>query len=157
MAGLPARTKGILLNQLKETQEEMQWFVPLHAAIKDLTPAQAMWQPNDSSHSIVQLVSRLIFWNLQSLNTFKGMPGETADINNNMTFANIPSGKWNAMVSRMDSISKAWEETVSSTDRMTGKSYALIGQVSTHNAYHTGQIMHIRKQEHAWDSSKGVK
>jgi hypothetical protein len=35
--------------------------------------------------------------------------------------------------------------------------YITIGRISTHNAYHTGQILYIRKQQGSWDSSKGVK
>ncbi|HTE32607.1 MAG TPA: hypothetical protein VK666_19640, partial [Chryseolinea sp.] len=48
----PNSTKAILLQQLKESQDDAQWFVPLGNAVKDLTPAQAMWKPDDSSHSI---------------------------------------------------------------------------------------------------------
>ena len=32
-----------------------------------------------------------------------------------------------------------------------------IAHVSAHNAYHTGQILYIRKQQGSWDPEKGVK
>ena len=35
--------------------------------------------------------------------------------------------------------------------------YYTIAHIGTHNAYHTGQILYIRKQQGSWDAAKGVK
>ena len=32
-----------------------------------------------------------------------------------------------------------------------------VANISTHNAYHTGQIVYIRKRNGWWSASKGVK
>lgn len=149
--------RGLLLAQLKETQEDQQWFVPLSTAIKDLTPEQASWKPDDSSHSIVQLVTHLTFWNLRALNGFRGLPNASFDGNNDETFANLQPGRWNAIVARMDSVSQAWETAIASAKNLSAANLQLIARLSTHNAYHTGQILYIRKQQHAWDSRRGVK
>jgi hypothetical protein len=155
---IDSTTEGILLNQLKQTHDKPEWFVPIHGAIENLTPAQALWRPDDSSHSIVQLVSHLIFWNLQGLQIFKGIHTSGFSGNNDETFATLPPDRWNAIVTRMDSVCKAWEQAIALMGKnISAKNLMMISQMSIHNAYHTGQIMYIRKQEHAWDSSKGVK
>jgi hypothetical protein len=33
----------------------------------------------------------------------------------------------------------------------------MIAHVGTHNAYHTGEIVYVRKLQGSWDPSKGVK
>jgi hypothetical protein len=33
----------------------------------------------------------------------------------------------------------------------------IIANISTHNAYHTGQIIFVRKLQGSWDPEKGVK
>jgi hypothetical protein len=59
--------KSILLEQLKTTHNEKDWFVPVNIAIEGLTPEQANWTDGSGNHSIAQLTSHLIFWNNQVL------------------------------------------------------------------------------------------
>jgi uncharacterized damage-inducible protein DinB len=35
--------------------------------------------------------------------------------------------------------------------------YSAIAHIGTHNAYHTGQIIYIRKLQGSWNPEKGVK
>ena len=52
----------------------------------------------------------------------------------------------------------AWERAVETADDAKLASwYSTIAHISTHNAYHTGQILYIRKQQGSWDPAKGVK
>ena len=150
-------TKGVLLQQLKETQDQAEWFVPLHEAIQDLTPAQAMWKPDDSSHSVVQLVSHLLFWNARGLNLFNGKHDAPFKGSNDETFSNLQSAQWLAIVQRVDSLSAAWEQAIAAhAGALTVEQTQIVTRMSPHNAYHTGQIMYVRKQERAWDAVKGV-
>ncbi|MEP7269212.1 MAG: hypothetical protein ABI844_16445 [Saprospiraceae bacterium] len=34
---------------------------------------------------------------------------------------------------------------------------SVTAHIGTHNAYHTGQILYIRKEQKSWDPEKGVK
>jgi len=34
---------------------------------------------------------------------------------------------------------------------------SIIDHINTHTAYHTGQILYVRKLQGIWDSNKGVK
>ena len=35
--------------------------------------------------------------------------------------------------------------------------YSDIAHICTHNAYHIGQIVYVRKEQGSWDPAKGVK
>ena len=154
---IDSTTKGILLRQLKETHNQQAWFVPLHAAIEGLTPEQAMWRPDDSSHSIVQLVTHLTFWNTRGLNLFKGKRDKPFQGSNDETFSSLGAADWLSIVHRSDSVSAAWEQAIAAKKKpLTTEQTDIITHMSTHNAYHTGQIMYARKQQRAWDASKGV-
>ena len=50
------------------------------------------------------------------------------------------------------------EKLVAAADEKTLQSWApTLGRIATHNAYHTGQILLLRKMQGAWDPAKGVK
>src|SRR6516162_484571 len=52
----PAPTlKSILLEQLRTTHNEKDWFVPANIAIEGITPEQAKWTDGSGNHSIGQL------------------------------------------------------------------------------------------------------
>jgi hypothetical protein len=37
-----------------------------------------------------------------------------------------------------------------------GEWFEVLSQIALHNAYHIGQIVHLRKQHGIWDSNQGV-
>ena len=78
--------KSILLEQLKGTHNQEEWFVPVKIAISDLTPEQAAWKDETENHSIAQLVNHLIFWNQQQLAKFKGEKPAAFSGDNKETF-----------------------------------------------------------------------
>ena len=154
----PAPTlKSVLLEQLKTTHNQEDWFAPVKVAIEGLTPEQASWKDPNENHSIAQLVNHLIFWNQQQLAKFKGE--KTTAVNDNKeTFTGIDKTSWDASVKGIDDVLTAWEKAIEEADdaKLT-KWYGTIGRISTHNAYHTGQIIYIRKMKGNWDPAKGVK
>jgi hypothetical protein len=155
----PAPTlKSILLEQLKTTHNVEDWFVPVNIAIEGLTPEQAAWKDNTTNHSIVQLVNHLIFWDMQQLAKFKGEKAPAFSGDNNETFSGLDKGTWDASVKRIDSVLTAFEVAIQQADdAKLQKWYSAIAHVGTHNAYHTGQIIYIRKMRGNWDADKGVK
>jgi hypothetical protein len=53
---------------------------------------------------------------------------------------------------------KAWENAIKTADEAKLRQWAsVIGHINTHTAYHTGQILYVRKLQGVWDSNKGVK
>jgi uncharacterized damage-inducible protein DinB len=150
--------KGILLEQLKSTHNVKDWFVPVNIAIDGVTPDQARWRDGSGNHSIGQLTNHLVFWNLQQLTKFNGQPQPSFDGNNDETFNNYDSTNWKATVQRLDSVLTGLEKAIMQADDNKLKSwYSAIAHISAHNAYHTGQIIYIRKLQGSWDPEKGVK
>lgn len=154
----PPTLKSILLEQLKTTHDVKDWFVPPSIAIAGLTPEQANWKDNTENHSIAQLTTHLIFWNLQMLDKFEEKTPDAFDGNNKETFTPVNENTWSATIQRLDSVLKAWESSVEKADdKKLQKWYSTIAHIGTHNAYHTGQIIYIRKMKGWWDADNGVK
>src|ERR1043166_9771820 len=82
----PPTLKSILLEQLRTTHNVKDWFVPVDIALEDVTPEQAKWTDGSGNHSIGQLASHLIFWNLQQLYSFKKLPQPKFEATNDKTF-----------------------------------------------------------------------
>ncbi|TKK64308.1 DinB family protein [Ilyomonas limi] len=150
--------KSILLEQLKTTHNVKDWFVPADSAIAGLTATQAMWKDSTVNHSIAQLTTHLIFWNEQILAKFKGEKPAAFDGNNNETFSGVTETTWPQTVQKLDSVLTEIENAVMAADENKLKSwYSTLYHIGTHNAYHTGQILYIRKMKGWWDDEKGVK
>jgi len=150
--------KSILLEQLKSTHTSEEWFVPANIAIEGLTAEQANWKDSNENHSIAQLTTHLIFWNEQSLAKFKGETPAAFDGNNKETFSPVNKDTWAATVKKLDDVLTEWENVIEAADDAKLASwYSTIAHIGTHNAYHIGQIIYIRKMKGWWDDKKGVK
>lgn len=148
--------KSVLLKQLKTTHNVKEWFVPVNVALEGLTPDQANWKDGSGNHSIGQLVQHLIYWDYDQLERFRGKKTRD-DVNNDSTFTFDEAG-WANAVKKVDAVLTEWENEIEKADdaKLT-KWYGIIANISTHNAYHTGQILYIRKQQGSWNPEKGVK
>lgn len=150
--------KSILLEQLKTTHNQKDWFVPASTAIEGLTAEQANWKDSSGNHSIAQLATHLIFWNQQSLAKFKNKKAAAFNGDNTETFSPVDEKSWPETVKKLDNILTEWEHVVEGADESKLKGwYSTIAHIGTHNAYHTGQIIYIRKMKGWWDADKGVK
>jgi uncharacterized damage-inducible protein DinB len=157
-AKTPPTLKSILLEQFKTTNNNQDWFVPVMKGLEGLTAQQATWKPSDSSHSIGQLANHLLFWNKQELDKFYGRKPAAFNGNNDETFTAFTEASWKTTVQQLGEVMKGWEEAIEKSDDAKLQSwYSIIAHISTHNAYHTGQILYIRKLAGNWDASKGVK
>lgn len=154
----PTTLRGVLLEQLHSTHDSEEWFVPLHVAVADLTAQQAQWTPPGGGHSVGQLAYHLWYWDTRALQRLKGEKLLPYDGNNNDTFAKFDAAQWSDLQKKLDAVMTDWETTVQTADEATlEKNASLIAHIGTHNAYHIGQILYVRKLEGAWDPNKGVK
>lgn len=150
--------KSVLLEQLRTTHNVKDWFVPPSLAVAGLTAEQANWKDSSENHSIAQLTTHLIFWNKQLLDKFKGNKPADFDGNNKETFSPVTATTWTATVKQLDEVLSEWERVVTTADETKLASwYSTLAHIGTHNAYHTGQIIYIRKMKGWWDDEKGVK
>jgi uncharacterized damage-inducible protein DinB len=150
--------KSILLEQLRSTHNKAEWFVPANTAVEGLTAEQANWTDGKGNHSVGQLAYHLVYWDRRSLQKFKGEVQDKFDGNNDETFNNFDAKKWDALVKQLDEVMTDWEKAVESADDVKLKdSYSEIAHIGTHNAYHIGQIVYVRKEQGSWNPEKGVK
>ena len=154
----PATLKSILLEQLKTTHNNKDWFVPANIAVQGLTAEQATWTDGKGNHSIGQLANHLVFWNLQVLAKFKGETPAKFSGNNDETFDKFDAKTWNDTVQQLDQVLNDLEKWVETADESKLKEEAQrFTRISTHNAYHIGQIIYVRKEQGSWDPKNGVK
>ena len=150
--------KKVLLAQLKTTHNKEEWFAPLNVAIDGITAEQANWKEKGADHSIAELTTHIIFWNQQELSKFLNQPVSKFSGDNNETFAAVDKTTWPLTVQKADSVMINWENAIEAADEKKLEAwYEIISHISTHNAYHTGQIVYIRKIQGSWNPAKGVK
>ena len=112
-----------------------------------MTADQAMWKEGTVNHSVGQLANHLLFWNRQQLDKFKGKNAEPFNGNNDETFNSFDKDSWTKVVAQLDAVLTEWETAIEKSDDTKLKSwYEIIGHISTHNAYHTGQIAFTIRQ-----------
>ncbi len=150
--------------------DQAGWFVTPIGSLKGLTAQQASWKDGSTNNSIWQIVNHLIFWNGSYLNRFKGIQNPKFEGDNDSTFdGEKTSGtddQWQETVSRLNSVLSEWEsaldtapdeklhEPVRENQSDTWASYIAI--INAHTAYHTGQIVTLRKQQGSWKPELGV-
>jgi len=159
MYTIPSITiKSVLLRQLKTTHTEKDWFVPANVAVEGLTAKQAMWKDGSGNHSVGQLATHIIFWNERLLKSFRNEPKEKFSGNNDETFNSFDEKSWDETVKKLDDVLSSWEKEIKNADEPKLYDwYENIANMSTHNAYHTGQIIFLRKLQGSWNPEKGVK
>jgi uncharacterized damage-inducible protein DinB len=154
----PATWRDVLLAELKSTHTSEEWFVPANIAVKGLTAEQANWSDGKGNHSVGQLTYHLLFWNRQALARLKGEKPAKFSGNNTETFDKFDAKSWNETVSGLDQVLSDLEKWVETADEAKLKEQAsTFTHISTHNAYHIGQIIYVRKQQGSWNPENGVK
>lgn len=150
--------RGILVELLKTTHNQKDWFVPGNIAMDGLTAEQAKWSDGKGNHSVGQLTYHLVYWDSEQLAKFKGEKPPAFDGNNDETFNDFDAKKWAETVKQYDQVMTDLEKAVAAADDKKVAEWAsAIEHVAAHNAYHIGQIIFVRKQQGAWDPAKGVK
>jgi len=149
-----AKMRESLLLQLRGSNSEENWFAPMHKAITGVTAEQAAWTDSSDNHSIGQLAAHLVFWNERALRSFAGNTPPDFQGSNDSTFTQLDAGEWSAMQLKLDSIQHEIERIVSdANDEQLEKWTPTINNLCMHNAYHTGQMVYIRKRNGWWKKS----
>ncbi len=154
----PTNLRDVLLAEVKSTHNSEEWFVPANIAVKGLTAEQAKWTDGRGNHSVGQLAYHLVFWNRQSLAKLRGETPEKFSGNNDETFNNFDEKNWNEVVQQLDQVLSDLEKWIETADETKLKENAqLFTHISTHNAYHIGEMIYVRKEQGSWDPKNGVK
>ena len=154
----PTTLRGVLLEQLRTTHDQEDWFVPVSTAIDGVTAEQAMWTPGKGNHSVGQLAYHIWYWDQRALSDFKGEKKAPFDGNNNETFDKFTADQWTDLVKKLNQVLADWDKAVTDADdEKLAANASLIAHVGAHNAYHVVQILYVRKQQGIWNPEKGVK
>ena len=154
----PTTLREVLLGELKSTHGAEEWFVPANIAVKGLTAEHANWTDGKGNHSVGQLAYHLVFWNRRNLQVLKGEKPEKFSGNNDETFDKFDVKTWNETVQQLDQVMNELEKWVETVDEAKLKENAqVLTHISTHNAYHIGQIIYVRKEQGSWDPKDGVR
>ena len=145
----PATLKSVLLEQLKTTHNNKDWFVPANVAVEGVTAEQANWTDGKGNHSSGQLANHLIFWNLQVLAKFKGETPAKFSGNNDETFNSFDAKKWAETVQQLDKVSTDIEKFVESADDKTMEKIASIISPG-------GSLLISDSGLTAWETGKGT-
>jgi uncharacterized damage-inducible protein DinB len=147
--------KTVLLQQLKNSHSKEEWFAPINVAVNGITAEQSNWKDSSDNHSIGQLVSHLVFWNERVLKSFQGNTPPDFKGDNATTFTQLNENEWNAATRKLDSIQTLFEQLVETGSHDQLKEWSsTIGNLGMHNAYHTGQIIYIRKRNGWWKPAR---
>lgn len=152
--------KAILMDQINACYHDPSWFVPLQEILIDLTVEEAASVPSNEGHSIWAIVNHLIFWNQRWLDRFivEHVDGENA-ANNDDTFYVDPSSinelHWRQTLYKLENVFRDWNKALEESDEhklekpiptyFNAPWWGVVSNVCTHNAYHVGQIMLLKK------------
>lgn len=154
--------KAIFADQIALCHNEKGWFPTIQEALEGLSLEQAVWKDNNQ-HSISELVSHLTYWNERHLKRFLGEAVVTHH-NNEATFeaaaAIATDAQWKESVERLYQVLADWKKQILECEEakldepIPGEPSAtwweMLSCLTTHNAYHLGQMIFIRKQQGLW-------
>ena len=160
--------KQFLIDQFATCYDTNGWFVTIRKAIDGINVEQAAWKPADEVNCIWETLSHLIYYNNAYLQRFKGIDYEYDVSSNDETFSTgeFTEADWQAEIARFDAMMSEWRSLIEAADESIlaelvpnkgDTTWAeIIGLINTHNAYHGGQILVLRKLHGNWDPQKGV-
>ncbi|USG64664.1 DinB family protein [Brevibacillus ruminantium] len=155
----------LLVHGLDCTYAKEDWYPPLKDALAGLTAAQASWRPpGEAGNTIWENVSHLLFYKERLLQRLQNQDEVTADSNDD-TFT--PSGgpedeaAWQADVKRMETVHHQLRSLLETFDEDAFdrpspiKTLGLsVWSIILHDAFHTGQIVQIRKLQGSWPARR---
>lgn len=152
--------KDVLSDQLLANANDPSWYIPFSDSIENLSEEEAFWKPTEDSHSIAEIVQHLLYWNeAWQIRYQKSHVDAVPSIgNNNKSFIVSENKKFNDLKERLLEVLLQWQDLLTEEKvesdvngfRVSAKWWQILGNVSTHNAYHIGQIIYIRKLQKSW-------
>lgn len=89
---------------------------------------------------------------------FQGGTPDKFGGDNDEIFVKFDNKQWSDTVKQLDQVMTDLEKLVESADEKKLEMLApTIANICTHNAYHVGQIVYVRKLQGSWNPEKGVK
>lgn len=157
--------KDVISDQLLANANDPSWYLPFSDSIRGLSEDQAFWKPNEESNSIAEIVQHLLYWNKTWQTRYQKSHVDAVPSigNNNNSFIIPDNHSFADLKKQLLEVLLLWQELLSEEkveSEVNGFSghvrwWEVLGNVSTHNAYHIGQIIYIRKLQKSWKINVG--
>ncbi|WP_404452024.1 DinB family protein [Virgibacillus necropolis] len=153
-------SKDVLSDQLSANANEKSWYVPFSLSVKNLTEEEAFWKANEENNSIAEIVQHLIYWNKTWQTRYKESRVHAVPTvrNNDSTFMISKNNTFDELHKQLLEILLYWQELLQEIQLESdvqgipdSKWWEILASVTTHNAYHIGQIIYIRKMQKSWN------
>lgn len=150
--------KDVLFRTWQIANEQESWFAPVRKALENVNANQALWKPAgvEGFNSILEITHHLLYYKLRFLARLRETDFEQLDTNE-ATFVAGLSLDWEKIRDELFNTNKQIVDCLKGlgeNDLDTPKPKATIGQqvldLATHDAYHSGQIILIRKLQGSW-------
>jgi uncharacterized damage-inducible protein DinB len=150
--------KDVLIQAWQIANEKESWFAPVRKALENVDVAQASWKPEgiEGFNSIQEITHHLLYYKSRFLSRLTGSEFESVT-DNEATFVTSSSRNWEEIRDTLfDTNTQILEYllTLYDSDLDALKPKAAIGQqvldLATHDTYHAGQIVLIRKLQGKW-------
>ncbi|WP_409271737.1 DinB family protein [Neobacillus sp. SCS-31] len=152
--------KDVLADQLLANANDPSWYIPFLQSVENLSEEQAFWKPDEESFSIAEIVQHLLYWNQAWQTRYQsGNVNAVPQLSSNEQSFKIPDNQtFFYLRKQLVDVLLRWQDllTVEKVEKdVVGFSvnvqwWGILANLTTHNAYHIGQIMYIRKLQKSW-------
>ena len=151
----------LLLYMSDITFDKESWYAPFKDAIEGITAEQANWRPSgEAANTIWENVNHLIYYKERLVANMEGREW-THNLDGNETFYfTNPSNddqEWKKVMERAEKVQDRLRQMLSKTTDEELDQNSLkekLVNIMLHDAYHTGQIIQIRKMQGSWPSHR---
>ncbi|WP_433750586.1 DinB family protein [Falsibacillus pallidus] len=151
--------KSLLINVLDSTYDQESWYAPLKPSIEGITAEQACWKPSgEAAKSIWENVNHVMYYKERLVAQLEGNEWPynlSGDENFHFTKQSSDETEWKNIIERVEEAHlKLRDLLMKKTDEEIRELEGKLMDIFLHDAYHTGQIMQIRKLQGAWPSNR---
>ncbi|MFE4710871.1 MULTISPECIES: DinB family protein [unclassified Paenibacillus] len=158
------KISDVLLQNWDYAMDVEDWSPPLSDALDGVNSTQASWKPQGAAgNSIWETVNHLTYYKDRLLRKLKGLPKQPELESNDDTFTVTESGEeaWQKAVEQLKSVHAQLREVIEALEEGAydwgGSGHAPGEEVMSlilHDAYHTGQIVLLRKLQGSWPAQR---
>jgi len=154
-----SHARDVLLDQLLANANDKSWYVPFSESVKDLKEEEAFWKISEDSNSIAEIVQHLLYWNTtwQTRYQESSVHAVSSVESNQSTFIVPKDTTFIELQEQLLKVLLQWQELLTKAqldgdvlEFAGSKWWQVVANVTTHNAYHIGQIVYIRKIQKNW-------
>lgn len=157
------QAREVLSNQLLANANDPSWYVTFTESVQGLSEEEAAWKADEDSNSIAELVQHLLYWNQTWQTRYREASVLAVPFveSNDQTFMLSQGIPFEQLHTRLLAVLLAWQSLLTEAQlaedvqEFPGSQWwEIVGNVTTHNAYHIGQIVFIRKLQKSWKRNR---